>query len=43
MANKQDLEEAMNEKEISEKLNLTDIKNHDWHIQVENNKIMKIL
>ena len=34
MANKQDVKDAMNAAEIAEKLALTEIKNHDWHIQV---------
>jgi len=33
MANKQDSPEAMNSAEIAEKLSLTEIKNHEWHIQ----------
>lgn len=34
MANKQDLPNAMNAAEIAEKLSLTEIKDHNWHIQV---------
>jgi len=34
MANKQDVKGAMNPTEIAEKLSLTEIKNHEWHIQV---------
>jgi signal recognition particle receptor subunit beta len=34
MANKQDLKDAMNESQITEKLCLTEIKNHEWRIQV---------
>ena len=38
MANKQDLPEAMNSGELAEKLSLTEIKNHEWHIQVRDLK-----
>ena len=34
MANKQDLPDAMNPSELAEKMSLTEIKNHEWHIQV---------
>lgn len=34
MANKQDAKDAMNPAEIAEKLSLTEIKDHEWHIQV---------
>ena len=33
-ANKQDLPEAMTVAEITEKMSLTEIKEHEWHIQV---------
>jgi len=33
MANKQDAKDAMNPAEIAEKLSLTEIKDHEWHIQ----------
>jgi len=33
MANKQDIEGAMNAAELTEKLNLNEIKNHEWRIQ----------
>ena len=33
-ANKQDVEDAMNAAEITEKFNLNEIKNNTWHIQV---------
>ena len=34
MANKQDVPEAMNSGDLAQKLALTEIKNHEWHIQV---------
>jgi len=34
MANKQDAKDAMDEAEIAEKLKLTEIKDHEWHVQV---------
>jgi len=33
MANKQDLPEAMNSGDLAQQLSLTEIKNHEWHIQ----------
>lgn len=32
-ANKQDVEGCMTEAEITEKFNLAEVKNHNWHIQ----------
>lgn len=34
MANKQDLKDAMNVKEMTDVLSLHSLKRHDWHIQV---------
>ena len=34
MANKQDLKDAMNVKEMTDVLSLHTLKRHDWHIQV---------
>ena len=34
MANKQDLKDAMNVKEMADVLSLHSLKRHDWHIQV---------
>jgi len=34
MANKQDLPDAMNPSDLADKMSLTEIKNHEWHIQV---------
>ena len=34
-ANKQDLPDAMNAAEITEKMSLTEIKDREWHIQVD--------
>jgi signal recognition particle receptor subunit beta len=34
MANKQDMKDAMSAADIAEKFNLTDIKDHEWQIQV---------
>jgi len=34
MANKQDCPDAMDSGELAQKLSLTEIKNHEWHIQV---------
>jgi len=33
-ANKQDLPDAMNPSDLADKMSLTEIKNHEWHIQV---------
>ena len=35
MANKQDLKDAMNVKEMTDLLSLHSLKRHDWHIQVK--------
>ncbi len=40
MANKQDQKDAMNPAQLSEKLCLTEIKNHEWHIQVPHDPII---
>ncbi len=41
MANKQDVKDAMTESQIAEKLCLTEIKNHEWRIQVSEKWILK--
>ena len=39
MANKQDLKDAMNVKEMTDVLSLHTLKRHDWHIQVRGSLI----
>jgi len=42
MANKQDCKDAMSEAQIAEKLCLTEIKNHEWRIQVRLNLQLRV-